>query len=105
MESNVEITEALLADMFKFLVTSTLLDKSWTSNHLKTLLDEALSSYVIPQLDILADRVRAERLGLTLEGEKGLKDRIEELSKEMEDLGFTRASTLLKRLAGGGSVL
>jgi predicted transcriptional regulator len=60
VETNVEVTEALLADVIKFLVASRLLNESLASNHLKTLLDEALSSYVVPQLDILADRVRAE---------------------------------------------
>jgi hypothetical protein len=105
VESNVEVTEALLADTIKFLVVATLLDKGWASKHLRALLDEALSSYVVPQLDILADRVRAERLGLMLEGGKGVKVRIEKLSEEMEKLGLTRTSTLLKRLAGGGSVL
>jgi hypothetical protein len=105
VESNVEVTEALLADTIKFLVVATLLYKGWASKHLRALLDEALSSYVVPQLDILADRVRAERLGLMLEGGKGVKVRIEKLSEEMEKLGLTRTSTLLKRLAGGGSVL
>ena len=104
-ETNVEVTEALLADTIKFLVASRLLNESLASKHLKTLLDEALSSYVVPQLDILADRVRAERLGLTLEGGKGIKDRVEELSKETKELELTRTSTLLKRLAGGESVL
>jgi len=105
VESNVEVTEAPLTDTVKFLVVATLLDKGWASKHLRALLDEALSSYVIPQLDILADRVRAERLGLMLEGGKGVKDRVEALSREMGDLGLTRTSTLLRRLAGGGSVL
>jgi hypothetical protein len=103
--TNVEVTEALLADVIKFLVASRLLNESLASNHLKALLDEAVSSYVIPQLDILADRVRAERLGLMLEGGKGVKERIEKLSEEMEKLGLTRTSTLLRRLAGGWSVL
>ncbi len=105
VESNVEVTEALLADTIKFLVVATLLYKGWASKHLRALLDEALSSYVVPQLDILADRVRAERLGLMLEGGKGVKDRVEGLSREMEELGLTRTSMLLRRLAGGGSVL
>ena len=105
VESNVEVTEAPLTDTVKLLVVATLLDKDWASKHLRALLDEALSSYVIPQLDILADRVRAERLGLMLEGGKGVKDRVEALSREMGDLGLTKTSTLLKRLAGGGSVL
>jgi hypothetical protein len=105
VESNVEVTEAPLTDTVKLLVVATLLDKDWASKHLRALLDEALSSYVVPQLDILADRVRAERLGLILEGGKGVKDRVEALSREMGDLGLTKTSTLLRRLAGGGSVL
>jgi len=40
-----------------------------------------------------------------LEGEKGVKDRVKKLSEEMGDLGLTRTSTLLRRLAGGESVL
>jgi hypothetical protein len=40
-----------------------------------------------------------------LEGGKGVKDRVEKLSREMEELGLTRTSTLLRRLAGGESVL
>jgi MoxR-like ATPase len=104
-EYNVEITEAPVADTIKFITVATLLDREHAHQHLATLIDEAVSSYVVPQLDILADRVRAERLGLMLEGGKGVKDRVEGLSKEMEGLGLTRTSTLLRRLAGGGSVL
>ncbi|MFZ8793386.1 MAG: AAA family ATPase, partial [Acidilobaceae archaeon] len=104
-EYNVEITEAPVADTIKFITVATLLDREHAHQHLATLIDEAVSSYVVPQLDILADRVRAERLGLMLEGGKGVKDRIEGLSKEMGGLGLTRTSTLLRRLAGGGSVL
>jgi len=104
-EYNVEITEAPVADTIKFITVATLLDREHAQQHLATLIDEAVSSYMIPQLDILADRVRAERLGLMLEGGKGVKERIEKLSEEMEKLGLTRTSTLLKRLAGGGSVL
>jgi MoxR-like ATPase len=104
-EYNVEITEAPVADTIKFITVAALLDREHAQQHLVTLIDEAVSSYMIPQLDILADRVRAERLGLMLEGGKGVKDRVEELSREMGKLGFTRTSTLLKRLAGGGSVL
>jgi hypothetical protein len=104
-EYNVEITEAPIADTIKFITVAALLDREHARQHLVTLIDEAVSSYMIPQLDILADRVRAERLGLMLEGGKGVKDRVEELSKEMRDLGLTRTSMLLRRLAGGESVL
>jgi len=108
-EYNVEITEAPVADTTKFITVATLLDRvldrEHARQHLVTLIDEAVSSYMIPQLDILADRVRAERLVLMLEGGKGVKDRVEGLSKEMKGLGLTRTSTLLRRLAGGESVL
>jgi len=105
-EFNVEITEAPIADTIKFLAVSTLLDENWASQHLATLLDEAFSSYIIPQLDILADKVRAERLGLLpVKGAKRLKDELEELSKMMEDLTLNRSYKQLKRLAEGESVL
>jgi hypothetical protein len=104
-EYNVEITEAPVADTIKFITVAALLDREHAQQHLATLIDEAISSYMIPQLDILADRVRAERLGLMLEGGRGVKDRVKKLSEEMGDLGLTKTSTLLKRLAGGGSVL
>jgi MoxR-like ATPase len=105
-EFNVEITEAPIADTIKFLAVSTLLDENWASQHLVTLLDEAFSSYIIPQLDILADKVRAERLGLLpVKGAKRLRDELEELSKMMEDLALNRSYKQLKRLAEGESIL
>jgi len=105
-EFNVEITEAPIADTIKFLVISTLLDEIWASQHLATLLDEAFSSYIIPQLDILADKVRAERLGLLpVKGAKRLKEELEELSKMMEELTLNRSYKQLKRLAEGESIL
>jgi MoxR-like ATPase len=105
-EFNVEITEAPIADTIKFLAVSTLLDENWVSQHLATLLDEAFSSYIIPQLDILADKVRAERLGLLpIKGAKRLKDELEELSKMMEKLALNRSYKQLKRLAEGESIL
>ena len=105
-EFNVEITEAPIADTIKFLAVSTLLDENWASQHLATLLDEAFSSYIIPQLDILADKVRAERLGLLpIKGAKRLKDELEELSKMMEKLALNRSYKQLKRLAEGESIL
>jgi hypothetical protein len=105
-EFNVEITEAPIADTIKFLAVSTLLDEIWASQHLVTLLDEAFSSYIIPQLDILGDKVRAERLGLLpVKGAKRLKEELEELSKMMEELTLNRSYKQLKRLAEGESIL
>ena len=101
---SVEVTEAPVADTIKFLVVSTLLDEDLASKHLSTLIDEALSSYVIPQLDILADRVRAESFKLMASETRGLKETLEKLSEELGELGLKRTSTLLKRLSGGESV-
>jgi len=103
-EFDVEIAEAPVADTIKFLVASTLLDEDLASKYLSALIDEALSSYAIPQLDVLADRVKAESLGLMAGGTKSLKETLEKLSQELGGLGLKRTSALLKRLSGGKSV-
>jgi MoxR-like ATPase len=103
---DVEITEAPIADTIKFITVSALLDENWASQHLARLLDEALSSYVAPQLDILADKVRAENLKLlSIKREKNLKEILEEISKEMEDYGLIKFSDKLSKLARGESIL
>jgi len=103
-EFGVEVAEAPVADTIKFLVASALLDEDLASKHLSALIDEALSSYTIPQLDVLADRVKAESFGLMAGGTKSLKETLEKLSQELGGLGLKRASALLKRLSGGESV-
>jgi energy-coupling factor transporter ATP-binding protein EcfA2 len=103
---DVEITEAPIADTIKFITVSALLDENWASQHLARLLDEALSSYVAPQLDILADKVKAENLKLlSIKREKNLKEILEEISKEMEDYGLIKFSDKLSKLARGESIL
>jgi hypothetical protein len=103
---DVEISEAPIADTIKFITVSALLDENWASQHLAMLLDEALSSYVVPQLDVLADKVRAENLKLLpVEGKKNLKEALKELSKEMEDYGLIKFSDKLSKLARGESIL
>jgi hypothetical protein len=101
-----EVTEAPVADIIKFITISTLLDENWTSQHLATLLDEAFSSYVAPQIDILADKVRAENLKLLpLKGERSLKNELKDLSEMMKNLGLIKFSNKLSKLAGGESIL
>jgi MoxR-like ATPase len=101
-----EVTEAPVADIIKFITISTLLDENWASQHLATLLDEAFSSYVAPQIDILADRVRAENLKLLpLKGERSLKKELKDLSEMMKNLGLIKFSDKLSKLAGGESIL
>ena len=103
----IEITEAPVADTIKFIAVSALLDENWASQHLATLLDEALSSYVAPQLDILADKVRAENLKLLpAKGESSLGDELKKLSEIMvKNLELIKFSDKLRKLAGGESIL
>jgi MoxR-like ATPase len=102
----IEITEAPVADTIKFIAVSALLDENWASQHLATLLDEALSSYVAPQLDILADKVRAENLKLLpVKEERSLKEKLDDLSNTMKNLKLIKFSDKLRKLAGGESIL
>jgi hypothetical protein len=102
----IEITEAPVADTIKFIAVSALLDENWASQHLATLLDEALSSYVAPQLDILADKVRAENLKLLpLKEERSLKEKLDDLSDMMKNLELIKFSDRLSKLARGESIL
>jgi energy-coupling factor transporter ATP-binding protein EcfA2 len=103
----IEVTEAPVADTTKFIAVSALLDENWASQHLSTLLDEALSSYVAPQLDILADKVRAENLKLlSAKGESSLGDELKKLSEIMvKNLELIKFSDKLRKLAGGESIL
>jgi len=102
----IEVTEAPVADTIKFIAVSALLDENWTSQHLARLLDEALSSYVAPQLDILADKVRVENLKLLpVKEERSLKKELDDLLDMMKNLKLIKFSDRLSKLARGESIL
>jgi hypothetical protein len=101
-----EVTEGPASDAIKFLVAALLLDEDWARKHVFSLIEEAIASYVMPQLGVLVNRVRAERMGIeVIEGEdKKISKVLNTLSKEFEDMGLKRTSELFGRLAEGEDV-
>ena len=102
----VEVTEGPVSDAIRFLVAALLLDGDWALKHVVSLIDEAIASYVIPQLGVLVNRVRAEKMGIEVIEGKGEKisDVLNALSKEFRDMGLRRTSGLFGRLARGEDV-
>ena len=102
----VEVTEGPASDAIKFLVVALLLDGDWALKHVVSLIDEAIASYVMPQLGVLVNRVRAEKMGIEVIEGKGEKisDVLNALSKEFRDMGLRRTSGLFGRLARGEDV-
>jgi len=102
----VEVTEGPASDAIRFLVAALLLDGDWALKHVVSLIDEAIASYVMSQLGVLVNRVRAERMGIeVIEGEgKKISDALNTLSKVFRDMGLRRTSELFGRLARGEDV-
>jgi hypothetical protein len=102
----VEVTEGPASDAIRFLVAALLLDENWARKHVASLIDEAIASYVMPQLGVLVNRVRAEKMGIeVIEGEgKKISDALNTLSKVFRDMGLRRTSELFGRLARGEDV-
>jgi len=102
----VEVTEGPASDAIRFLVAALLLDENWARKHVASLIEEAIASYVMPQLGVLVNRVRAEKMGIeVIEGEgKKISDALNALSKVFRDMGLRRTSELFERLARGEDV-
>ena len=100
----VEITIALSLDTAKFLATSCVVLREETTRYLRGLLDEAVAAYMIPQLDVLSDKIRAEELGIG--DEKRITRKVEELREFLQKLSLTsRSIPMLDRLLRGEHVL
>jgi len=102
----VEVTEGPASDAIRFLVAALLLDEDWARKHVVSLIEEAIASYVMPQLGVLVNRVRAEKMGIeVIEGEdKKISKVLNALSKEFKDMGLKRTSELFEKLAEGEDV-
>jgi hypothetical protein len=102
----VEVTEGPASDAIRFLVAALLLDENWARKHVASLIEEAIASYVMPQLGVLVNRVRAEKMGIeVIEGEgKKISDALNALSNVFRDMGLRRTSELFERLARGEDV-
>ncbi len=102
-DTDVVITEALSADVIKFLVTSCLVlgDKSF--DRFRGLLDEAVAAYMLPQLDILSEKIRAEKLGIET---NFVTKKVDEIKTFLESLSLdNRSLPLLRKLLRGERIL
>jgi DNA polymerase III delta prime subunit len=104
IEGAVEIGKAFSLDASKFLIAAYLIFKGDTSKIIKALVDEAVAAYIIPQLDVLSEKVRAERMGLY--ADMRISKKIESLTHVFSDMNLSfRTVPLLKRILAGERVL
>lgn len=104
MEGAVEVGKALSLDALKFLIAAYLIFEDDTLNLVKALVDEAVAAYVIPQLDVLSEKVRAEKMGLYTD--MRISKKIEFLTNTFSDMNLSsRTVPLLKRILAGERVL
>jgi AAA+ ATPase superfamily predicted ATPase len=103
LEGIVEIGRAFSLDASKFLVASHLVLGD-VSEIIKALIDEAVAAHIIPQLDVLSERIRAERMGLYTDVRVSRK--VESLTDVFSSMGFSlRTMPLLKRISAGERTL
>ena len=102
----VEITPGIAADALKFLVAARALDavvsrgisQNWSPKKLLYLLDFAIATYIVPQLDVLAGYVQVE-------GYNGQAARIlGEISKKLKGWGLRASAKLMEKLSQGFNV-
>ena len=106
----VQVTPGVLADALKYVAVLNTLLKEFRQGldpgvHARLVLDTALASYIIPQLDVLADHARLEEMsGQTRPGEGaggGLRDVLSRVAKELNSLGLRLSGEMVGRLARG----
>jgi len=103
MEGAVEIGKAFSLDASKFLIASYFIFED-ISKIMKALVDEAVAAYIIPQLDVLSEKVRAEKMGLY--ADKRISKKIESLMHDFSEMNLSfRTIPLLGRILAGERVL
>lgn len=104
LNGKVEFGRALINDAIKFLLTAYLVLGEKSTQLICSLIDEAVASYLLPQLDLLAESVRAEQMNLT-ESVK-ITENLKYIKTRMENLGLTKRCTImLDRLISGERML
>ena len=99
MKGVVEIGKAFSLDASKFLIAAFLVFED-ISKSMNTLVDEAVAAYIIPQFDVLSERVRAERMGLYTDVK--VSENIERLMKVFSGMNLSfRTVPLLKKISIG----
>jgi hypothetical protein len=96
-----------LADALKYVAVLNLLLKEFKGGldievHVKLVLDTALTSYILPQLDVLADQAKFE----VMSGREGrLGEILNSIKVSLGRLGLKLSSELVERLAKGYHII
>ena len=94
----IDIGYAQMVDALKFLIVFfSLKSRVLTINELLYALDEAISAYILPQLDVLGSKIRMEELEI-YGGKKELNKKINEFYKEIKNLNLNKSVTLIEKL-------
>jgi MoxR-like ATPase len=103
MDGAVEIGKAFSMDASKFLIAACLMFED-ISKIMKALVDEAVAAYIVPQFDVLSEKVRAERMGLYTDTR--ISKKIESLINVFSDMDLSfRTVPLLRRILSGERML
>lgn len=104
MEGAVEVGKAFSLDASKFLIAAYFIfGEDGFEKIVKALVDEAVAAYIIPQLDVLSEKVRAERMGLY--ADMRMSKKIEALTNVFSDMNLSfRTMPLMKRISAGEKV-
>ena len=103
----VQVTPGVLADALKYVAVLNLLLKEFKRGldievRVKLVLDTALTSYILPQLDVLADQAKFE----VMSGREGrLGEILNSIKVSLGRLGLKLSSELVERLAKGYHII
>ena len=101
VEKIVQYGYAHIVDAFKFMLAG-VLNGIRDKNMLMSLVDEAVSSYILPQLDVIGSKIRSEEiLGTGSE----LRKKINYVSQMLKESGLTKSHILIELLLSEGRIL
>ena len=100
----IEIGLGLAMDASKFLVAAYLVYGQELVKYVPYVIDEAVAAYIVPQLDILSERIRAEKMGVSTG--RTFSDKIEQIMSIFKELGLvSRSLPLLERIYEGERII
>lgn len=102
VEKIVQYGYAHIVDAFKFMLAGFLKYKVRSENMLMSLVDEAISAYILPQLDVIGSKIRSEEI-LGTGGE--LRKKINYISRVFNESGLTKSYVLIELLLSEGRIL
>jgi len=97
----VEYGYAHIVDAFKFILVGVALYE-YNDSNIAPLLDEAIASYIMPQLDVIGSKIKSEEI-LGRRGET--KEKLEYLKNILEESGLKKSPKLIDLLIREGRIL